>query len=249
VLGRFHEISIATADIRASVEFYESLGFTQATTTDTWSHPYGVLTDGRIFIGLHQRQAPSPALTFVLPGVASHLAAFESHGVALTVCRIGDEVFNEIGFLDPFGQAVGVLEARTYSPVEREPAEVSLVGYFDGFSMPARNFETARAFWEPLGFVATEEAETPFVHLPFTSDHLDIAFHRPRMLDVPMLVFLDPEMPARIAQLRDQGVRLSDELPRGLDPAYNAMIESPDGTILLLLHDTEAAGPETRSED
>jgi catechol 2,3-dioxygenase-like lactoylglutathione lyase family enzyme len=239
VLGRFHEISIATEDIRASVEFYESLGFTQAPTTDTWSHPYGVLTDGRLFIGLHQRRAPSPALTFVLPGVASQLSAFESHGIALTVCKLGDEVFNEIGFLDPFGQAVSVLEARTYSPVAREASEVSLCGYFDGFSMPARNFETARAFWEPLGFVATEESEVPFAHLPFTSDHLDIAFHRPRTLDVPLLVFLDVEMPSRIAQLRDQGVRMSDELPRGIDPNNNALIESPDGTLLLLLHDQQ----------
>jgi len=30
VLGRFHEISIQTTDIRESVEFYERLGFTQA---------------------------------------------------------------------------------------------------------------------------------------------------------------------------------------------------------------------------
>ena len=236
MLGRFNEISIATLDIRASVEFYESLGFTQATTTDTWPHPYGVLTDGRLFIGLHQRRTPSPALTFVLPGLASQLSAFEGHGIALTVCRIGDEVFNEIGFLDPFGQAVTVLEARTYSPVAREPSEVSLCGYFDALSMPARNFETARAFWEPLGFVATEESENPYVHLPFTSDHLDIAFHRPRTLDVPLLVFRDREMPARIAQLRDQGTRLSDQLPRGLDPTNNALLESPDGTMLLLLH-------------
>jgi catechol 2,3-dioxygenase-like lactoylglutathione lyase family enzyme len=236
VLGRFHEISIATADIRASVEFYERLGFTQAPTTDTWSHPYGVLTDGRLFIGLHQRRAPSPALTFVLPAVATHLAAFESLGIALTVRKTGEEVFNEIGFLDPFGQAVTVLEARTYSPVARQPEEVSLCGYFDELSMPARNFETARAFWEPLGFVAIDESDTPYSHLPFTSDHLDIAFHRPRTFDVPMLVFRDPEMPARIAQLRDQGVRMSDELPRGLDASNNALIESPDGTVLLLLH-------------
>lgn len=240
MLGRFHEISIATADIRESVEFYERLGFTQAPTTDTWSHPYGVLTDGRLFIGLHQRKAPTPALTFVLPGVASQLATFESHGVALTVCRTGDEVFNEIGFLDPFGQAVTVLEARTYSPVDRESREVSLCGYFSEFSMPARNFETGRAFWEPLGFVATDEAEDPYVHLAFTSDHLDIAFHRPRTFDVPVLVFRDPEMPARIAQLRDQGMRMAEslELPRGLDPNANSLIESPDGTLLLLLHET-----------
>jgi len=237
VLGRFHEISIATADIRESVEFYESLGFTQAPTTDAWSHPYGVVTDGRLFIGLHQRRTPSPALTFVLPGVASHLSAFESHGVALTTCRTGEDVFNEIGFLDPFGQAVTVLEARTYSPVAREPGDVSLCGYFDEMSMPARNFETAKAFWEPLGFVATDEAETPYVRLPFTSDHLDIAFHRPRTFDVPLLVFRDREMSARIAQLRDQGTRISDELPRGLAPETNALIESPDGTLLLLLQE------------
>lgn len=237
MLGRFHEISIATADIRASVEFYERLGFTQAPTTDTWSHPYGVLTDGRLFIGLHQRRAPTPALTFVLPGIARQLATFESHGIALTVCRTGEDVFNEIGFLDPFGQAVTVIEARTYSPVAREPAEASLCGYFSEVSMPARNFETGKVFWEPLGFVATDESATPYSHLPFTSDHLDIAFHRPRTFEVPLLVFRDPQMPARIAQLRDQGTRMSDELPRGLDPESNGLIESPDGTLLLLLHE------------
>ncbi len=237
MLGRFHEISIGTADIRASVEFYESLGFTQAAANDTWTHPYGVLTDGRLFIGLHQRRAPSPALTFVLPGLSRHLPALESRGISLTVRRTGEDVFNEIGFVDPFGQAVTVLEARTYSPVARGAADVSLCGYFEGISMPARNFETAKAFWEPLGFVATDEAESPFTHLRFTSDHLDIAFHRPRTLDVPLLVFRDPDMPRRIAQLRDQGIQLSDELPRGIDPAGNALIESPDGTLLLLLNE------------
>jgi catechol 2,3-dioxygenase-like lactoylglutathione lyase family enzyme len=239
VLGRFHEIGIATDDIQKSVEFYERLGFTQATTTDTWSHPYGVLTDGRLFIGLHQQRGTpsSPSLTFVLPGITSRLSGFENLGVALTSCKTGDDVFNEISFLDPFGQPVTVLEARTYSPVAREPEEVSLCGYFNEISMPVRDFEAAKLFWEPLGFVATEESDVPYVHLPLTSDHLDIAFHRPRTFDVPMLVFRDPDMPIRIAQLREQGVRFSDELPRGLDPTDNALIESPDGTHLLLLHE------------
>ena len=237
MLGRFHEISIATADIRASVEFYERLGFTQAPTTDTWSHPYGVLTDGRLFIGLHQRRAPTPALTFVLPGIASQLATFESHGIALTVCRTGEDVFNEIGFLDPFGQAVSVLEARTYSPVAREPAEVSCAVTSARSACRPAISRPARCSGSRSGLSPPDEAEMPYVHLTFTSDHLDIAFHRPRTFDVPLLVFRDPEMPARIAQLRDQGTRMSDELPRGLDPQSNALIESPDGTLLLLLHD------------
>ena len=239
MLGRFHEISITTADIRASVDFYESLGFTQASTTDTWSHPYGVLTDGRLFIGLHQRRAPSPALTFIQSDLATRLADIDSRGIELTVRKLGDEVFNEIGFVDPFGQAVSVLEARTYSPVTRRPEEVSRCGYFDHISLPARDFETAKAFWEPLGFVATEETDTPYPHLSFTSDHLDIAFHRPRTLDAPLLVFRDRDMAARIARLRDQGVRTSDELPRGLDPACCALLEAPEGTLLLLLREDE----------
>ncbi|MDB6087647.1 MAG: hypothetical protein JWN85_431 [Gammaproteobacteria bacterium] len=236
MLGRFHEISVATTDIRASVEFYERLGFIQATTTDTWSHPYGVLTDGRLFLGLHQRRSPSPAVTCVRAGIAEHLGEFEALGIGLTVCRTGADIFNEIGFRDPFGQAIAVLEARTYSPVARLASEVSRCGYFDELSMPATDFEAARAFWEPLGFVATDESDIPYVHLPLTSDYLNIAFHRPRTLDRPMLVFSAPDMPARIAQLRDSGVEFSDELPRGLNTRENALLESPEGISLLLLH-------------
>jgi catechol 2,3-dioxygenase-like lactoylglutathione lyase family enzyme len=243
VLGRFHEISVETADIRESVEFYERLGFTQATTSDTWQHPYGVLTDGRLFIGLHQRRglaspAPSPTLTFVHPGIAEHVADFTGRGIELTLCHTGEEVFNEIAFSDPFGQSIAVLEARTYSPVSRQPSEVSLCGYFGELSLPVSDFEAAKTFWEPLGFVATEESDAPYLHLPLTSDTLDIAFHRPRTRDVPMIVFSDPDMPARIARLRELGVAMSRDLPRGIALGANALIEAPEGTTLLLLNES-----------
>ena len=237
MLGRFHEISIETTDIRTSVEFYERLGFTQATTTDTWQHPYGVLTDGRLFLGLHHRRGPASTLTFVRPGIAEHLAEFSGRGIGLTVCHTGEEIFNEIAFSDPFGQNVAVLEARTYSPVARRDSELSLCGYFGEISLPVTDFEAARQFWEPLGFVATDEAESPYVHLPLTSDHLDIAFHRPRTFDAPVIVFTDPDMSGRIARVRELGVKISSALPRGVPPGANALIEAPEGTLLLLLQD------------
>jgi len=237
VLGRFHEISIETTDIRTSVEFYERLGFTQATTTDTWQHPYGVLTDGRLFLGLHHRRGPASTLTFVRPGIAEHLAEFSGRGIDLTLCHTSEEIFNEIAFSDPFGQNVAVLEARTYSPVARRDSELSLCGYFGEISLPVTDFEAAKQFWEPLGFVATDEAESPYVHLPLTSDHLDIAFHRPRTFDAPVIVFTDPDMSGRIARVRELGVKISSALPRGVPPGANALIEAPEGTLLLLLQD------------
>ena len=58
MLGRFLEYSIATPDIRASLEFYAKLGFSQAEVGEAWPHPYAVVTDGRICLGLHQHSRP-----------------------------------------------------------------------------------------------------------------------------------------------------------------------------------------------
>jgi hypothetical protein len=50
-----------------------------------------------------------------------------------------------------------------------------------------------------------------------------------------MLVFRDPDMRERIARLRDLGVAVSPELPRGLTPDGSALLESPEGMALLLM--------------
>jgi len=236
VLGRFHEISIGTADIAASVAFYEKLGFSQCGTTDTWQHPYGVMTDGKIFLGLHQFKFPSPTLTWVHSDVAHHAHAIEKHGIDLAWKRVGDEVFNEFGFLDPSGQAVRIQEAATHFASDRESVEPSLCGDFAEYSLPAAESQPLREFWEPLGFVALDESETPYLRMSMTSDHLDLAVHRPRMLDAPLLVFASPDMSERIDQLRNLGCDFADQLPRGLDPRHSGLLLAPEGTALLLLN-------------
>ena len=47
-------------DVPASLAFYESLGFVQARVGDAWSHPYAVVTDGRLFLGLHEHDSMRP---------------------------------------------------------------------------------------------------------------------------------------------------------------------------------------------
>jgi catechol 2,3-dioxygenase-like lactoylglutathione lyase family enzyme len=235
VLGKFHEISLETADIAESVAFYERLGFTQVGTTDTWQHPYGALTDGKLFIGLHQFKFPAPTITYVRPGAAQHSHAIEKLGVEIAWKRTGDDAFNEFGFLDPSGQAVRVQEAPTHFASDREPGESSLLGDFAEFSVPAADFEPMRTFWEPLGFVAMGEIESPYLRMSMTSDHLDLGVHRPRTIEAPMLVFTAADMGERIERLRSLGVDFAGDLPRGLDPRHNALIESPEGTLLLLV--------------
>jgi catechol 2,3-dioxygenase-like lactoylglutathione lyase family enzyme len=239
VLGKFHEISVETPDIAESVAFYERLGFSQVGTTDTWSHPYGVMTDGKLYVGLHQFKFPSPTVTYVHADIASYAHVLEKNGIELAWKRVGDDAFNEVGFFDPSGQAVRLQEATTHFAADRERGETSLCGDFAEFSLPAADFEPMRAFWEPLGFVALEQSETPYVRMSMTSDHIDLAVHRPRVLEAPMLVFAAADMGERIERLRAMGQELSADLPRGLDPRHSALLQAPEGTALLLVNAIE----------
>jgi catechol 2,3-dioxygenase-like lactoylglutathione lyase family enzyme len=239
VLGRFHEISVETPDIAESVAFYERLGFTQCGTTDTWTHPYGVLTDGKLFLGLHQFKFPSPTLTYVHAGVAQHSHTIEARGIEIAWKRAGDDAFNEFGFLDPSGQTVRVQEAPTHFSSEKDVRDTSLCGDFAEYSIPAGEFEPLREFWEPLGFVAMGESDSPYLRMSMTSDYIDLAVHRPRTLDRPMLVFAAADMGERIERIKALGVATSNELPRGLDPRHCALLEAPEGTALLLTNIVE----------
>ena len=237
LLGRFLEIGIATADIRASVEFYERLGFTHARTGDTWPHPYGVLTDGRVHLGLHQSRLDSPALTFVRPQIAGHAATLKRLGLELSTIRDGGEVFNELAFHDPAGQAVRLLEARTYSPADPSDIEACRCGRSGGLSMPAADFERTSRFWRTLGLDVGEEETLPYPHLPLLGAGLELALHPPRLFAGALLVFRDPAMPERIAHLREAGIGPLEPPPRGLDRGANALLTAPEGTVLALLED------------
>ncbi len=52
-------------------------------------------------IGLHARDAFTPALTFVKPGLLRLVDDLERLGVELELRRLGDHEFNEVGWFGP----------------------------------------------------------------------------------------------------------------------------------------------------
>src|SRR5690349_9859212 len=115
MLGRFLEISLHTPDIQESLAFYESLGFVQATVGEAWQHPYAVVTDGHLYLGLHARPCPPIALTFVHEELMQHVEALRNQGIEFDLEHFDSESSHEASFADPHGLRIGLLEARTFS--------------------------------------------------------------------------------------------------------------------------------------
>ena len=80
-LGQFLEISIHAPDVPASMDFYRRLGLSEAVTGDVWEHAYGVMTVGQVALGLHAYEFPSPALTWVCPGIPDAARRLTSAGI------------------------------------------------------------------------------------------------------------------------------------------------------------------------
>ena len=240
MLGRFLEYSIATPDIRASLEFYAKLGFSQAQVGEAWPHPYAVVTDGRICLGLHQAFDAAPSITFVKPDLLRHLSALERLELIFEFRRLGNDVFNELAWLDPSGHLIRLVEARTFSPAKRPVTDTSLCGYFLEIALPAPRRAVAKDFWEKLGFVGIDELDSRLPHVSCTSDSVTIGLYEPAHLHRPTLLFDAGDVGGTLARLAEAGILPAGQVPSPLRQLPAAVITAPEGTPILLLSDSAA---------
>ena len=234
MLGRFLEFSLATPDIQASLDFYTRLGFSQAEVGEAWMHPYAVVSDGRICLGLHQAAIPALSMTFVKPGLLKHMEVLQALGLEFEFRRLGNDVFNEIGWFDPSGQLVRLTEARTFSPVKRLGLETSRCGYFMEIALPAPSLGAAKAYWEKFGFVGIDELDDRLPHVSCTSDYIDIGLYEPSHLRRSTLRFEVDDVGGTLARLAEIGISPSGEIPAPLRQVPAAVLVAPEGTPILL---------------
>ena len=234
MLGRFLEFSLATPDIQASLDFYTRLGFSQAEVGEAWSHPYAVVTDGRICLGLHQEAIPAPSITFVKPDLLKHLDALEKQGLKFEFRRLGNDVFNEVGWLDPSGQLIRLIEARTFSPSKRVGTDTSKCGYFLEIALPTPILDMSKAYWEEFGFVGIDETDDPLPHVSCTSDFIDLGLYDPAHLRRSTLRFEADDVGGTLARLAEIGISPTGEIPQPLRTMPAAVLIAPEGTPILL---------------
>jgi hypothetical protein len=197
-------------------------------------HPYAVVTDGRICLGLHQAPIPAPSLTFVKPDLLKHLTALEQRGIEFEFRHLGNDVFNEVGWFDPSGQLVRLIEARTFSPSKRLTHEISRCGYFLEIALPTPDREAAKQYWEKFGFVGMDELDDRLPHVSCTSDFLDLGLYHPAQLRHMTLRFEAGDVRGALGRLADEGILPKGEVPPALHGAPAAVLVAPEGTAILL---------------
>ena len=210
LLGTFHELSVAVPRRARQRGFYERLGFTQATTTDTFTHPYGVLTDGRLSSGCTSAAVPprcSPSCVPASPPRCRRLPSAGHRAHRVPHRRRSVQRGRLHGPLRACGggaRGAHLLTAPTAAsrgqPVRGlcggEPAgqrlrrRPGLLGAAGVRGRPRRRRRPTRT-WHSPAITSTSPSTPRALHLQ------------------PMLVFRDAGHGARIARLREQGFELS----------------------------------------
>jgi len=234
VLGKFLEFGFAAHSIGEAFEFYRSLGFQSVAVGDILDHPYAVISDGAICIGLHERELEDSSLTFVRPDLRNYLRALRRQRVELGFSRLADDQFNEIGFRDPDAQLVTLMEAQTFSPGSWEDHAHSACGEFIEYSRATRSRAESEAFWQKLGFTTVGEGEEPHPWVRLTGYGLTLGFHEAAAFP-PGLTFRAADLAARSEYLKAKGHDVRNGAPIEKSRTGSATLMAPDQTALYLL--------------
>ena len=232
MLGRFLEYSIPTPDIRASLDFYGKLGFSQAQVGEAWPHPYAVVTDGRMHLGLHQL-ATAVARTHLRQArrAATTRRPGEPRASTFEFRKLGNDVFNEVGWLDPSGHLIRLVEARTFSPIKQpRAARCADISSRSRCRYPTANSPSITGRASDSSAWTSRTPRLP--HVSCTSDSIDIGLYDPAHLRLPTLVFDADDVEEALARLASSGISPSGPVPAPLRQQPAAMLVAPEGTPL-----------------
>jgi len=232
MLGHFLEIAIATRPLAAAFEFYRALGFTAIPVGDLLADSYAAFFDGAVAVGLHEREGASPVLTFVRPHLRDYVRPIQRLGVEIEHAHLADDEFNWLGFHDPNGQAIALLEARTFPPGEWNPQNVSACGDFMEFSVGAGSLEVSKAFWEALGLKEIAAGDAPHPWLRLAGHGLVLGLHQSSFRSGPS--FRSAHVEARLEYLRAKSLTARAGSPVG-DKDRSITVVAPDGMPIYVL--------------
>ncbi len=233
MLGRFLELGVAAKEIGESYEFFQTIGFQNVPTGDIVDHPYAVLDGSGLCIGLHAHAEIEPRLVFVRSELESYARALRRLKIKFEYSRLASDEFNVLGFCDPDGQLVELIEAQTFSPGARPETRNSVCGDFLEYSMMASSLPQSVAFWQALGFETVASGESPHPWQRLTGFGLTLGLHESAYF-APGPSFSATDLGTRLEFLDAKGIDVRDRRRDTGAFGARAKLVSPDGLPIYL---------------
>ncbi len=237
-LGEGLEFSLSVKNIEITAAFFQQLGFT-STAAHPDTYPVQAFTDGSIVISLHQKDFPSPTITYYGSDLMALTDSLNAGAVPYQSETDSAGNLEKIIFRDYNGQRY---VCNAPAPVNRpdvrlvmmdptgarmEKHTFSRCGMFGEYAIPTADRDSSAAYWASLGFRKMFASNVPYPWGIYFDNQLVMGLHQTNEFQSGMITFFSNRAEALIAELKADGYKFAAEL----DPA-NAVLETPDGTYL-----------------
>lgn len=228
MLGHTAHIIISCPSILASVDAWESIGFTVLAIDDAESPSWARLTDGQIVLFLTSEHVASPALGYFHQETSQLRQRLHDRGA--TVTSVSD---TELLVEGPGGIPIHV-HRSTDRTLDKPTKEASpLFGYCMGIGVGVQDAAAAKTVAERMGFLVAEQTHEPFVGYDMTDGCTSLLLQQTTMSARPILYAteIDEELVADLAAIdgiESTAVRSSD------GQVFMIKIRMPEGTTLLV---------------
>lgn len=223
----FLEFAVASDDVMASLSFYRAIGFTEHSTADALPHPYAVVGDGRITIGLHTCDEPLPALRYVQPDVQKTVLDWSERGIEFESLNVDIDDLHRVTLVGPFQNRIGLIEARTFSPMTDVPHN-SRLGEFDELSLPVQDVVVAAHFWAPHAAKVTAQSEDP-PYMRLSAGGLPLALCSGSISE-PTVSFVNNDLASVQSACDSAGIATGPAQSADGNPGL--LLRAPEGTAL-----------------
>lgn len=244
-MGPLSQITLATNDLDASINFWKKLGF-RVTLSMKTPQPWTQMTDETILIYLVQDPAGFQRLSYFTAdyeGTLKRMAKSKIKPERLENDEAGKPwraIFkspdnfefslvnrNPQMLFHPQGKTMLTMDQADMMNPDKMPAQM---GMFGEFCHKVTDLDKSIAYWEKLGFKNTGKNTEPYPWAVMSDGVSLVGLHQTTDWDGCAITYFAPNMGPRIEKLKTLGIE-GKEMGMGPD---NVVVTSPEGAKLFL---------------
>jgi len=222
-LGDVTAITMSSADLEKSLQYYQQLGFAEVQRMD-FPFPWIQISDGALLIMLRQDKNPYIALTYYVKPAAMDkvISDLENAGIKFSSKPKESDMVKRYLFQSPdnwnisivsnvedvFKQPPGptMLNMSQEDYLKPEKYVNKVCGLYGEFAQPVADLDKSISFWEKLGFKALSKHSSPYPWAIISDGLAIVGLHRTNTFSVPTITFFASDMKDKIEKLKQQGL-------------------------------------------